>query len=169
VDQLGTHGGSLRLHVCHADDSRGEDHGLLAVRAQEVEAGMGEPGTYVGFAARVEAVKAGLRQFLADAGTQNKTVVAYGAAAKGNTLLNAAGITTQQILFAVDRSPHKQGLLLPGSRIPIQGPEQVKTARPDYVLVLPWNLADEIMEQLAYIREWGGRFVTAIPDLRISA
>ncbi|HVL98442.1 MAG TPA: class I SAM-dependent methyltransferase [Egibacteraceae bacterium] len=167
VEELPTHGGSLRILACHAHDPRPDGPGLDRVRAREARAGLGSLDTYAGFADRVAACCQELRGFLDTAAHAGKHVAAYGAAAKGNTLLNCCGIGTDRVGYVVDRSPHKQGRLLPGSRLPICAPERIAETRPDYLLVLPWNLVDEITEQMAEIREWGGRFVVAIPSTRV--
>ena len=125
--------------------------------------------TYRRFAARVENCRRSLREFLARAKSEGKTVAGYGAAAKGNTLLNYCGVTCADISMVADRNPHKQSMLLPGTHIPVVSPAQLMRAQPHYVLVLPWNLLREIRLQLADVRAWGGRFVTAIPEVRIHA
>lgn len=167
VRQLPTHGGSLRIYATHEARGIAPSSAVHAVRALERDAGLDRIDTYTHFAARVEACKRNLLRFLIDAREAGKSVVGYGAPAKGNTLLNYAGIRSDLLAYTVDRSPHKQGLFLPGTRIPVFAPERIAETRPDYVLILPWNLRDEIMSQLAFIREWGGRFVTPIPDVRI--
>jgi len=167
VEQLPTHGGSLRLFACHAERQDVADGaGLLKVRADEDRAGLADLETYSRYAARVEECRVALRAFLDKAKAEGKTVMGYGAAAKGNTLLNFCGATAADIVCVADRNPHKQGTLLPGSHIPVVSPEDMLARRPDYVLILPWNIKDEIMRQLDGIREWGGRFVTAIPVVR---
>jgi hypothetical protein len=169
AQRLPTHGGSLRIFVCHDDDARaGEaDANLAALRADETAAGLDRIDGYDGMTARVEAVVTGLNAFLAQAGADGKRVAAWGAAAKGNTLLNVAGVKAGQIDFVVDRNPAKQGHYLPGSHIPVVTPQTLFDRKPDYLLILPWNLAGEIRAEAADIRQWGGKFVTAIPDLRI--
>jgi hypothetical protein len=122
---------------------------------------------YVSFTGRVQETKRALLEFLIDTRRAGKTVVGYGAAAKGNTLLNYSGIRTDFLDYVVDRSPHKQGKFLPGTHIPIFAPEKIAETRPDFVLILPWNLTSEVVEQLAYIREWGGRFVRPVPVLEV--
>jgi SAM-dependent methyltransferase len=168
VEELPTHGGSLRLYVCH----RGADHtdtvGLARVRKKEATAGLDTLAAYDNFAPRVAAVRDELRGFLAATKTDGKTVCAYGAAAKGNTLLNYCGVTAQDIAAAYDKNPHKQQHLLPGSQIPIRGPEAIAEDRPDYLLILPWNLKTEIAAEQSQIRGWNGHFVIAIPQLQIS-
>ena len=164
VEELPTHGGSLRLYARHRDaggSPAGERVG--AMRQQERDAGMLERAYYEAFQPRIDATRRELVAFLIDAAERGKTVVGYGAPGKGNTLLNACGVRPDLLRFTVDRSPLKQGTLLPGTRIPVHAPERLFEARPDYVLILPWNLRDEIAEQLEGIREWGGRFVVPIP------
>lgn len=167
VEELPTHGGSLRLYVCH----RGADHadtvGLARIRKKEAAAGLDSLAAYDNFAPRVKAVRDELRGFLVAAKADGKTVCAYGAAAKGNTLLNYCGITAQDIAAVYDKNPHKQRHLLPGSQIPIRAPEAIAADRPDYLLILPWNLKNEIAAEQAQIRGWNGHFVIAIPQLQI--
>ncbi|HEV8580054.1 MAG TPA: class I SAM-dependent methyltransferase [Thermoanaerobaculia bacterium] len=168
VEELSTHGGSLRIYTKHDEDdskSTGERVGDLLVR--EETARLGCLPTYRSFDERVRRVKRGLLRFLIQAKEEGKSIAAYGAPAKGNTLLNYCGIRTDFIDYTVDRSPHKQGRYLPGTRIPIHAPDRLREARPDYVLILPWNLKEEIVEQMADVRSWGGRFVVAIPEVRI--
>ena len=168
VRELPTHGGSLRIFARHADDaSRPVTPAVDALAAREEGTGLRKLSTYRDFAQRVYRVKRNLLQFLIDAKRQGRTVAGYGAPAKGNTLLNYCGIRTDFLDYTVDRSPHKQGCYLPGTRIPIHGPERIAATRPDYLLILPWNLKTEIMAQMAAIREWGGRFVVAVPDLEV--
>ncbi len=130
-------------------------------------AGLDQPAIYRDFQAKVAAKRETIRDFLVAAGRAGKTVLAYGAPAKGNTLLNYCGVTRELIPFTVDRNPHKQGLLLPGTHLPIRDPAALIAARPDYVFILPWNLKDEIIGQLAEVRSWGGQFVVPAPDLTI--
>lgn len=168
VETLATHGGSLRLLTCRADCKRHEDGpGLDAVRAAERGAGLDQLSTYTGFAARVAVVKDALRAFLETAKGESKTVAAYGAAAKGNTLLNTCGVGPDLIDYVVDASPHKQGRYLPGSRLPIVGPERLAETKPDYVLILPWNLRHEIISQNPAVSGWGGRWVVPIPTTTV--
>jgi SAM-dependent methyltransferase len=167
VEQLPTHGGSLRLYASRAEAPRRESEGLVAVRASERAADFDSLAGYRGFPARVEAVKHSFRDFLAAARREAKTVAAYGAAAKGNTFLNVCGITADDIRAVYDRSAAKQGKLLPGSHVPILAPEQIGELRPDYLVVLPWNLIDEIRSEMGFISNWGGRFVTALPETRV--
>jgi SAM-dependent methyltransferase len=167
VEQVPTHGGSLRVFVCHDASERKELPGVVAVQDQEARAALDRLEGYEGFPDRVDDARRGLIAFLRSAAAKGRKVAAYGAAAKGNTLLNYCRIGRDWISFVADRSPAKQGRLLPGSRIPIRAPDAIFTERPDYVLVLPWNLRDEISQQFAAIRAWGGQFVTAIPGIRV--
>ena len=169
VEELPTHGGSLRIFVCHENGTRAEDARVVELLRKEKEFGLGELALFRGFGEKVRRVKLDLMRFFVEAASAGKRVACYGAAAKGNTLLNYCGIGKDLIDFAVDRSPHKQGLLLPGSRIPVFAPERVAAEKPDYLLILPWNLKDEIIAQMQYIRAWDGRFVIAIPQLEIVA
>lgn len=168
VEELGTHGGSLRIYGAHAaNDALTETARLHKVRADEATAGLGRLAAYEGFTANVEKVKHDLLTFLIQAKRQGKKVVGYGAPGKGNTLLNYCGTRTDLIEFTVDRNPYKHGLFTPGTNIPIHAPEALDAARPDYVLILPWNLKREIVAQLHYITEWGGKCVVPIPALEI--
>jgi SAM-dependent methyltransferase len=169
VEELPTHGGSLRLYACRAEATHDETSRLRALRAKEREAGLDSLAAYRGFAPRVEAVKRSFLAFLARAKAEGKTVAAYGAAAKGNTFLNVCGVTRAEILCVFDRSPAKQGRLLPGSHIPICAPERIEAVRPDYLVVLPWNLLAEIKAETAFIAKWGGRWVIAVPETRVLA
>lgn len=168
VERLSTHGGSLRIFASHAARPGLSDSVMLReVRAQESAAGLADLTTYSQFAKRVEACRESLLSFLAGAGQEGKRVAAYGAAAKGNTLLNFCSVTPAEIVLVADRNPHKQGKYLPGTHIPVVPPEELMRVKPDYVLILPWNLRDEISRQLAGIAAWGGRFVTPVPMARI--
>ena len=167
VEQHATHGGSLRVFACFDAAGHTVQPGVAAVRAIEVAAGLDRPQGYAGFDTRVRAVRDGLNGFFAQARAEGRTVAGYGAAAKGNTLLNYCDGGVANLAFIADRSPAKQGRLAPGSHVPIRDPQAIFDARPDYVLILPWNLRSEITAQLAGIRAWGGRFVTAIPTLAI--
>ena len=168
VEELPTHGGSIRIYARHAEDTTKEvTDRLVALRACEADAGAATLGYYEDFESRVRETKRKLLEFLIEAKRAGKHVVGYGAPGKGNTLLNYCGIRTDFIDFTVDLSPHKHGKYLPGTHIPIHSPERLWDARPDYVLILPWNLKTEIMEQLAGIREWGGRFVVPIPEVTV--
>jgi len=167
VEELPTHGGSLRVYAQRADTGR---HSCTArvddVLAQETAAGMLSSDYYAGFQGRTERVKDELLLWLIDAKRQGLKVAAYGAAAKGNTLLNFAGVRPDLLPYVVDRNPAKQGKFMPGSRIPIVAEDHLQAERPDRVLILPWNLRQEVMSQLAYIGAWDGRFVTAVPALQ---
>jgi SAM-dependent methyltransferase len=166
VEELPTHGGSLRIHAQHADDDIVSDR-VAAVRRAESGAGLADIATYADFGERAAATRAALREFLENARQDGKRVVAYGAPAKGNTLLNYCDVGTDLIDFTVDRSPAKQGRLLPGTHIPVHAPEKLLDARPDYVLILPWNIKDEIMEKMSAVQDWGGKFVVPIPSVEI--
>lgn len=168
VEELPTHGGSLRIHARREDDPKAaQTERLHAVLRLEQAAGMLSPAYYQGFQERVERIKAELLGFLAEQTLARKKVAAYGAAAKGNTLLNFCGVKPGQVAFVCDASPHKQNLFLPGSRIPVLPPDAIREHKPDFVLILPWNIKDEIMGQLDCIRQWGGRFVVPIPSPEI--
>ncbi len=168
VETLSTHGGSLRIFAAHSQRTDLYDSpALIHVREREKAAGLSELSTYRRFAQRVEECRASLLAFLADARRAAKFVAAYGAAAKGNTLLNFCEVTPADISMVADRNPNKQAKLLPGTHIPVVSPEVLMRARPDYVLILPWNLQTEIREQLRGIKAWGGRFVTPVPVTRI--
>ena len=170
VDQLPTHGGSLRIYGQHADNSaRSVEPSVAAVRKLEKAARLDEVATYTSFRSQVEKAKRELLSFIIQAKEEGKTIAAYGAAAKGNTLLNYCGIRSDFIDYVVDRNPHKQGLYTPGTHIPVYAPEKIAETKPDYVLILPWNLKDEVMSQLSAIRSWGGRFVIPIPSLQVLA
>ena len=169
VEELPTHGGSLRVYAQRADGGRQPRSGRVdALLRREAQAGMLETDFYADFQARTERVKNDFLSFLLEMKREGKRVAAYGAAAKGNTLLNYAGVRPDLIPFVVDRNPAKQGKYLPGSRIPIVGEERLKEARPDCIVLLPWNLREEVMAQLAYARVWGARFVTAVPVLEMT-
>jgi SAM-dependent methyltransferase len=168
VEELPTHGGSLRIYGRHAEDgSKPVGSAACELRAREEAAGFSELNYYRSFAGRVHATKREILEFLVQVKKEGKTIVGYGAPAKGNTLLTYCGVRTDFLDYTVDRSPHKQGRYLPGTHIPVHAPERIRQTRPDYVLILPWNLKDEIMAQMAFIRDWGGRFVTLIPAPRV--
>lgn len=169
VEQLPTHGGSLRVWACRDGAARAETTAVRAMEALERHAGMLEMPYYRGFQPIAEAVKDDFLGFLLRQKREGRTVVGYGAAAKGNTLLNFAGVRRDLLSFVVDASPHKQGRFLPGARIEVVDEQRLRAARPDFVVVLPWNLRAEVTAQLAYIREWGGQFVFAVPTLDIVA
>lgn len=168
VEQLPTHGGSLRIFARHSDEEgRRETKALSDLLAEEKARGMITLDYYVNFQSRADRVKADLLSFLIQQKREGRSVAAYGAAAKGNTLLNYCGIKTDLIDFGVDASPHKQGLFMPGSHIPVLPIEALRQRKPDFVLILPWNIKEEIMDQHSYVTGWGGAFVTAIPELKI--
>ena len=170
VEELPTHGGSLRIYARHgADDSKPVTERVQELRWREEAVGFNRLNHYLGFAGQVEETKRGLLTFLIEAKRAGKTIVGYGAPAKGNTLLNYCGIRADFLDYTVDLSPHKQNHFLPGTRIPIHAPERIRETRPDYVLILPWNLKDEIMTRMAHVREWGGRFVVPIPEVTVYA
>jgi SAM-dependent methyltransferase len=168
VEELPTHGGSLRIYGAHAGSDTHADTGRVAELVErERAAGLADLATYARFDERVRAVREGLQEFLKGARTEGRSVAAYGAAAKGVTLLNYCGIGPKLVEYVADRSPHKQGLYLPGVRLPIRPPEHVAETKPDYLLLLAWNLKDEIVEQMSHVREWGGRFVTPVPKVAV--
>jgi hypothetical protein len=164
VDEIPTHGGSLRIYASQ-DSVEGE--AVQELLSREQSAGLTDVGAYERLGAQAEAVKRDLLTFLGEALAEGRRVVAYGAPAKGNTLLNYCGVTTDLVAFTVDRSPHKQGRFLPGSHLPIHAPDEILAKKPDYVLLLPWNLKEEIVEQMSAVHEWGGRFVVPIPELAV--
>lgn len=168
VEELPSHGGSLRVYACHADSSTHRtDSRVAALIDLERQHALDRPEGYDGFAEHVREAKRALLAFLIEVKRAEKRIAGYGAPAKGNTLLNYCGIGTDFIDFTVDRSPYKQGLYLPGSRIPIHAPEAVRQAKPDYLLILAWNIREEIMATMSYIHDWGGRFVIPIPRLEV--
>jgi len=168
VEELPTHGGSLRVFACHdASEVHRVSDRVAALRAQEQAAGVTDLRTYQAFDENVRRTKRELLQFLLDAKRDGKKIAAYGAAGKGNTLLNYCGIGTDLIDFVVDRNPHKHGMYTPGARLPICDPDALREARPDFVMILAWNHQAEIRKQVAYISEWGGRFVVPIPAVKI--
>ena len=170
VEELPTHGGSLRIFAQHSDDdSRPVGARVTELRAREESRGYARLETYARFSEQVKETKRKLLDFLIQAKRDGKRIAAYGAAAKGNTLLNYCAIRTDFLDYTVDRNPHKQGRFLPGTHIPVYAPDQIRKTRPDYLLILPWNLKDEIIQQNAYIRDWGGRFVVPIPELTVYA
>ena len=168
VEELPTHGGSLRIYGAHADDtSKTESDRVRRMRDDEQRFGVANPATYAAFSEGVKRTKRRLLEFLLGAKAESRSIVAYGAPAKGNTLLNYCGVRGDFIDYAVDLSPHKQGKFLPGTHIPVFHPDRIRETRPDYVLILPWNLKDEIVGQMAHVREWGGRFVIPIPEVQV--
>jgi hypothetical protein len=166
VEELATHGGSLRIYACHVSSSaKTASERLQALRAWEDNQGMSRLETYLNFEPGVQETKWALLEFLIAAKRAGKTVAGYGAPGKGNTLLNYCGIRTDFIDYTVDRNPYKHWKYTPGTHIPIYPPEKISETRPDYIVILPWNLKDEVMMQLDYIRKWGGRFVVPIPEV----
>jgi hypothetical protein len=168
VDELPTHGGSLRIYACHREDtSKPEGERVDDLFAREEKTGFTKLERYLSFGEQVKETKRRFLEFLIGAKGAGKSIVGYGAPAKGNTLLNYCGVGTDFIDYTVDRSPHKQGRFLPGTHIPIYHPDRIRETRPDYVLILPWNLKEEVMGQMAHIRDWGGRFVVPIPEVKV--
>jgi hypothetical protein len=168
VEELTTHGGSLRIYACHLEDREREiGAGVKALKAREARWGVGSLSTYRAFASRVERTKREILRFLIDARSRGKSIAGYGAPGKGNTLLNYCGIRTDFIDFTVDRNPYKHGRYTPGTRIPIRPVDAIREKRPDYLFILPWNLKDEVMRQTSFIREWGGKFVVPIPEITV--
>jgi len=168
VEEIPTHGGSLRIFARHGREDAPPVSGRAgALRAREADAGLRRLATYSAFDEQVKRTKRALLRFLIELKEQGKSVVGYGAAAKGNTLLNYCGVGRDFLDYVVDRSPHKQGRHLPGTRIPILHPDVLRETRPDVVLILPWNIKHEVMEQMAHIREWGGRFAVPIPEVAV--
>jgi 2-polyprenyl-3-methyl-5-hydroxy-6-metoxy-1,4-benzoquinol methylase len=168
VERLPTHGGSLRIYACHPENAQRPDTSRMQdLLREERHAGLEDSAAYGRFAEQVRETKRKLLEFLIRAKREGKTVVGYGAPAKGNTLLNYCGVRTDFIDYTVDRNPQKQKTYLPGTRIPVYTPERIFDTKPDYLLILPWNLKDEVMSQMAHIREWGGKFVVPIPQVRV--
>jgi SAM-dependent methyltransferase len=167
VEHLPTHGGSLRVYACHKAAAHQESRAVAECLKMEKTAGLTDLKTYAAFGEKVRETKRALLDFLIAAKRTGKTIAAYGAAAKGNTLLNYCGAGTDFIDYVVDKNPVKQNRLLPGTRIPVRAPEAVFETRPDYLLILPWNIKDEVTQQMAGIREWGGRFVVPIPTIKV--
>lgn len=168
VEELPTHGGSLRIYACHAEDSsRCVSARARKLREREESAGFNRLDTYASFTEQVHETKRRLLEFLTGVKRKGKHIAGYGAPGKGNTLLNYCGIRTDFLDYTVDRNPYKHGRFLPGTHIPIYPPDKIRETRPDYVLILPWNLKEEIMEQIAYIRGWGGQFIVPIPDVKV--
>jgi len=167
VETLPTHGGSLRVYGCHAGDQRADSPTVAAMLQQEKDFGLQRLETYTAFQPKADKVKNDLRAFLQEQIAAGKTVAAYGAAAKGNTLLNYAGVTAEMIPFVCDAAPSKQGKYMPGSHIPILPPAAMAEKKPDWVLILPWNIAPEVVAQQKDIANWGGKFVVAVPKMEI--
>jgi hypothetical protein len=168
VEELPTHGGSLRIYACHVEDT-GKPIGksVEELRAREQATGFISLKSYLSFAEKVKETKRKLLDFLIRAKREGKSIAGYGAPGKGNTLLNYCGIRTDFIDYTVDRNPYKQGKFLPGTHIPVFHPDKIRETRPDYVLILPWNIKDEIVKQMLYIREWSGQFIIPIPEISI--
>ena len=170
VVEIPTHGGSLRIYACHMDEDEKDvikDISVVDTLNKEKKFGITDPRMYFRFASKVEKMKRDLLDLLISLKKINRIVVGYGAPAKGNTLLNYCGIRSDLLEYTVDVNPHKQGLFLPGTHIPIKHPNQIKIDQPDYILVLPWNIKEEIIEQLSYIKSWGGKFIILIPRVEI--
>lgn len=166
VEQLPTHGGSLRVFAAHEGHKFAVGDGVVKVRTDEAAAGFDSLKAYADFGEKVRATKRALLKYLIAQKEAGRTIVGYGAPAKGNTLLNYCGVKTDFLDYTVDRSPHKQGMFLPGTAIPVAAPERIFETKPDVVLILPWNLKDEVVEQMSEIRKWGGKFVVPIPEVR---
>jgi len=168
VEEISTHGGSLRIYATHEENlSHSLNDRVTALRETEKAAGFSQLESYLSFEGKVGAVKISFLEFLIDAKKKKLSVVGYGAPAKAITLLNYCGIRSDLLVYTVDKSPHKQGCFLPGAKIPIYAPDKIRETKPNYVVILPWNLKDEVMDQMAYIREWGGKFVTPIPKVTV--
>lgn len=167
VETLSTHGGSLRVYGCHADDTRADSGAVVKMLDTEKEFGLQNLETYTSFQPKADQVKADLLRFLQEQKAAGKTVAAYGAAAKGNTLLNYAGVTVDMIPFVCDAAPSKQGKYMPGSHIPILPPDAMAEKKPDWVLILPWNIAPEVVQQQKAVRDWGGQFAVAVPKMKV--
>jgi hypothetical protein len=167
VEELPTHGGSLRIYLAHAEAAHQLAQSVADLLAREETAGFRRLETYLSFGSRVERTKRNLLAFLIEAKNQGKSIVGYGAPGKGNTLLNYCGIRTDFLDFVVDKNPYKQGMYTPGVHIPILPVEAIDEAKPDYILILPWNLKHEITDQMRHVREWGCQFVVPIPEVKI--
>jgi hypothetical protein len=168
VEELKTHGGSFRIYIQHQKNSSNHiSDSISRIKLREKNHGLDKLDSYHNFSRKVEAIKYQLRQFLDKINKSGKSIVAYGAPAKGNTLLNYCGIGADLIDYTVDLNPHKQGRFLPGTHIPIFHPERIMQTKPDYLLILPWNIKDEIMGQMKHITHWGGKFITPIPEIKV--
>ena len=168
VEEISTHGGSLRIFVKHSENEIiGIDKNVENLIQKEKESGINDYNMYSGFSTKIGKNKEKFLEFLVKADKENKTVICYGAPAKGNTLLNYFQINSKLIKYTVDLNPHKQGLFLPGTHLEIKSPLEIKNTKPDYIIILPWNIKDEIMKQLMYVKEWGGKFVIPIPEVEI--
>jgi 2-polyprenyl-3-methyl-5-hydroxy-6-metoxy-1,4-benzoquinol methylase len=170
VERLSTHGGSLRVFAAHAEDATKKvNEKVMQLRDEEAGFGINDLKTYLGFSEQVKRTKRKLLEFLVGAKSSGKSVVGYGAPAKGNTLLNYCGVRTDFLDYTVDLSPQKQGKFLPGTHVPVFHPDRIRDTRPDYILILPWNIKEEIMSQMDHVREWGGKFVVPIPEAQVLA
>ena len=168
VDELSTHGGSLRLYITHKENNQiSLSNNVLVVLEKEKKFGLNKISTYEEFGTQVSKIKIDLQKLIKNIKSNSKNIICYGAPAKGNTLLNYCNITNDQIDYTVDKNPHKQNLFLPGTHIPIYPPEKIQKTKPDYILILPWNLKDEIIEEIKYIRDWKGKFVIPVPEVKI--
>ena len=168
IEELPTHGGSLRVYAQKTDRGKHPlDDSVEAVFKKEVDAGIMTTSFYNGFQHKANVIKADLNSFLQNAKKEGKKIIGYGAAAKGNTLLNFSGINRNFISYVIDRNPAKQNKFLPGTKIPILSEDQLRLDQPDYVVILPWNLKKEIIKQLSYIRDWNGKFITLVPKLKV--
>lgn len=166
AEELPTHGGSLRIHACHTGE-RQPAAGFENVLKKEKEYGVDKTATYDKYGEQIKQTKRKLLEFLCKAKNDGKRIVGYGAAAKGNTLLNYCGIRSDFLDYVVDLNPHKQNMFLPGTHIPIFSPDKIKETKPDYVLILPWNIKDEVVKQMSFVKDWGGKFVVPIPETKI--
>jgi len=168
VEEISTHGGSLRIYVKHTEnDGISINERVRILLEKEKQCGLENISTYTNFTKKVEDVKEKLQEFFISAKNSGKKIVCYGAAAKGNTLLNYCNIGNNFIEYVVDQSPYKQGLFLPGTHIPIKSPDEIQKTKPDYLIIIPWNLKEEIMEEIKYIQNWGGKFMIPIPEVKI--
>ena len=168
VDEIPTHGGSLRIYAKHEENQKFKvSDNVLKLNKKEYEFGIDKMDVYSNFQKTIELLKQQICEFFMAIKKENKTIIGYGAPAKGNTLLNYCKIGNEIINYTVDKNPYKQGLFLPGTHIPIKDPEKIRITKPNYVLILPWNLKDEIIQQINFIREWGGKFITVIPEVKI--
>ena len=168
MEEIPTHGGSLRIYVKHSDNRNILiKNNVTNLLKKEKENGLENISTYTNFIKNVEKIKNQLQKFVISSKKSGKKIVCYGAAAKGNTLLNYCGIGNESIEYAVDQNPFKQGLFLPGTHIPIKNPNEIEKTKPNYLLIIPWNLKNEIMEQMKYIQDWDGKFVVPIPEVTI--
>lgn len=168
VEQLNTHGGSLRIYACHVDDlSKPVRDSVVYLREEEIKQGYSGLEKYFSFSEKVQATKRNLLAFLIELKRQGKTIVGYGAPGKGNTLLNYCGIRTDFLDYTVDRNPYKHGRFTPGTHIPIYAPEKIEETKPDYIFILPWNIKEEILSQLSYVIGWGAKFIVPIPEVKV--